>query len=286
MPYRGATTANSGIGNMLQTKINYFWRLIATGFCFFMFGLGALVLTLFIFPSLYLFNSEKRGQLARRAIQISFSMFLWLMQTCGVLKLEIKNKERLNQHKNALILANHPTLIDVIAIIGQIPNANCIVKQDLWKNPFVGMVVRTANYINNSESEMLIEECARNLQAGNPLVIFPEGTRSKLGNKLKFKRGAAYIAINSEVPIVLIVITCTPPTLAKGEKWYTIPPRKAHLIVDVQSPISVSELSTNVDGQPFTARQLTKILEEYFTEAISIYGSTVSGNQTTHYPIS
>jgi 1-acyl-sn-glycerol-3-phosphate acyltransferase len=241
-------------------NMNYLWRLVATGFCFTMFGIGALVLTLFIFPFLYLFKAEKRGRVARSAIQITFSMFLWLMQVSGVLKLEVRNKERLNQYNNALVLANHPTLIDVIAIIGQMPNANCIVKQDLWKNPFVGMV----------------QECANDLKAGNPLVVFPEGTRTKPGKNLKFKRGASYIALGSQTPIIPIVITCTPPTLSKGAKWYNIPSQKAHLILDVQSAITVSQFTDDENNQPITARTLTKALEQYFTEAISIHGSTLS----------
>ncbi len=262
----------------MAIKINYLWRLIATGLCFSLFGAGALVLTLFIFPVLYIISPRKRILFARKAIQISFSMFLWLMQISGVLLLEIRNKERLHQYKNALILANHPTLIDVIAIIGQMPNANCIVKQDLWKNPFMGMVVRTANYINNSESELLIQECTAGLQTGNSLVVFPEGTRTKQGGNLQFKRGAAYIAINSKIPIIPIVITCNPPTLSKGEKWYTIPSQKAHLLIDVKPSISVYQLTNNTDNELISARQLTKALEQYFTEALSIHGSTVSGN--------
>lgn len=253
-------------------RVDYAWRLFATALCFFLFGMGGLVLTLVIFPIYFLFAGEHRTALARKTIQAAFALFLWMMQFTGVLKFEIKSAKRLTESRGQLILANHPTLIDVIAIIAHMPNVNCIVKQDLWNNPFVGMVVRSANYIRNSESEGLIEQCEQALQAGNNLIVFPEGTRSRPGESLKFKRGTAHILLRSKAMMTPVIIQCRPSTLTKGAKWYKIPRTKANLIVDVQPPMSIEKVmigaDRDIDG--FSARQLTKKLEDYFTYQIAL----------------
>lgn len=244
--------------------INYCWRLFATGFCFLTFGLGGLILTFFVFPLYTIFPRNVRSRLARKTIQTVFKWFLWLMQCSGVLKLDISNQEILMHSKKSLVLANHPTLIDVIAIIAHMPNVNCIVKQDLWKNPFVGMVIRSANYISNSDSDDLITACVKALEEGNSLVIFPEGTRTHPGEKPKFKRGTAHILRHSQAPMTPVIIQCVPSTLTKGEKWYKIPAVKAHLTVKVLQPVVFNELIGDQDFQTVTARQLTKKLEDYF----------------------
>lgn len=265
-----------GAGVDMLARINYAWRLAATGGCFLTFGIGGLVLSVIIFPVIRLIPSPKKSLRARWVIHKAFGMFLWLMHTTGVLRLEISGGEKLRNCRNALVLANHPTLVDVIALVSLMPTASCVVKQALWNNPFLGGVVRAADYISNSEPEMLIQDCATDLRIGNPLLIFPEGTRSSPGQSMRFKRGAAYIALNSDVPIFPVLISCTPPTLTKHEKWYKIPERRFHLLIKVHDPITISQWVDSAAPSAIAARQLTHALEKYFTKALNIHGSITS----------
>ncbi|MCB5183738.1 1-acyl-sn-glycerol-3-phosphate acyltransferase [Methylobacillus gramineus] len=268
-----------------MNQLNYAWRLLATGFCFVTFSVGALVLGAVVFPALYLTPAHTRARRARKIICHTFGMFLQLMQLVGVLKLEITGGHTLKAHPGALVLANHPTLIDVVALISLMPNANCVVKQALWDNFFMGGVVRAANYISNDEPELLIQACAEGMQQGNPLMIFPEGTRSVQGKPLKFRRGTAYIAMHGKMPVIPVLIKCTPPTLTKGAKWYKIPPEKAFLQIRVLDPIFIYQWAKPGDPPAIAARQVTKRLEHYFTEALSTHGSTTSGDQATHHQV-
>ncbi|MCB5188033.1 1-acyl-sn-glycerol-3-phosphate acyltransferase [Methylobacillus caricis] len=268
-----------------MNKLNYIWRLVATGICFMVFSLGALILGTLVFPALYLTPANTRARRARKIICITFGMFLRLMQLVGVLKLEIIGGDTLKAHPGALVLANHPTLIDVVALISLMPNANCVVKKALWDNFFMGGVVRAANYISNDEPELLIQECAEDMQHGNPLMIFPEGTRSIPGKPLKFRRGTAYIAMHGKMPVIPVLIKCTPPTLTKGEKWYKIPSEKAFLQIRVLDPILINQWAKPDDSPAIAARQVTKKLEHYFTEALSTHGSTTSRDQATHHQV-
>lgn len=272
----GTGKAEHGAGRTMRDKLNYAWRIFATGACFSIFSIGALILSVIIFPAMQLLPSRNRPLRARWVICQAFGSFLQLMQLVGLLHLKIIGEEKLRNSKNALVLANHPTLIDVVALISFMPHANCVVKRSLWSSPFMGGVVRAADYISNDEPELLIQECADNLQRGNPLVIFPEGTRGDPGQPLRFKRGAAYVAIHSKAQIIPVLIKCSPPTLAKGEKWYKIPPKKVHLELEVLDPINTGQWLSPNDSPAIAARHFTIELERYFTKALENHGSVTT----------
>lgn len=250
----------------MTASLNYTWRLLATGGCFAIFGIGGLILSTFVFPLLLLLPRETRTSRARWIIHKSFGFFMGLMEAVGIMRLEVIGAERLRACNNTLVLANHPTLIDAVALISLMPHASCVVKRALWKNPFLGGVVRSANYISNAGSETLIDDCAADLATGNPLLVFPEGTRSEPGKPLHFLRGAAYIILKSGLPILPVLIDCRPSTLTKREKWYHIPPQPFHLRLEVLAPISASRWLDGDEVQTIAARKLNRGLEAYFTQ--------------------
>ena len=252
----------------VMDRFNYCWRLFATGTSFAVFGLGGLALATFVFPIFLFLPQTSRLLRTRWVIHKSFGAFLWFMETMGIMRMEVIGAERLRDCGGALVLANHPTLIDVVAMISLMPRAGCVVKQALWTNPFLRGVVRAAGYISNCDSDRLIDDCADSLRKGYPIVMFPEGTRSRPGEPLAFQRGAAYIALRSRVPVVPVLIDCTPSTLTKRERWYQIPSRRFHLRIEVRDPISIDRCIKSDWGQPIAARRLTRFLESYFTEEL------------------
>ena len=256
---------------MIGARINYAWRLLATGGCFAVFGIGGLVLWVFVFPVLRLVTRRNCAEHSRWVIHKSFAVFLWLMQAVGIMRLDVADADRLRRCRGALVLANHPTLIDVVVLVSLIPDASCVVKQALWTNPFLGGVVRAARYISNADADRLIDDCAGDLQCGRVLIIFPEGTRTRPDQPLKFQRGASYIALRSRVPLLPVLIDCTPTTLTKREKWYQIPARRFDLRVRVLDAVDVGRWSPPGETQTLAARRLTRALEEFFTQELT-YG--------------
>jgi 1-acyl-sn-glycerol-3-phosphate acyltransferase len=246
-------------------RLNYLWRLAATGICFTVFGVGGFLLALLVFPLLRFAAGESRLRRIRWATHKSFALFLWFMEVVGVMRMEVVGAEKLRNCRNTLVLANHPTLIDVVAMISLMPMANCVVKQALWKNPLLRGVVRGAAYLSNSDSNSLIDDCSAALLAGDPLLVFPEGTRSRPGEALCFQRGAAYIALRSGVPVLPVLIDCSPSTLTKRERWYHIPPRRFHLRIKVLEPVGTSQWVNPGEVQTIAARKLTRAFESLFT---------------------
>jgi 1-acyl-sn-glycerol-3-phosphate acyltransferase len=227
-----------------------------------------MLLWTFVFPVLRLFSHDLRRDRIRIAIHKSFGIFLRLMEGVGIMKMRVDGARMLGECRQALVLANHPTLIDVVALISLMPRAGCVVKQSLWKNPFLGGVVRAAGYIGNLDSDRLIDDCADEILAGRPMLVFPEGTRSIDGILSRFQRGAAYVALKSGMPIVPVLIDCDPSTLTKREKWYQIPSRRFEYRLRVLDPIDMGPWVDAKASRTIAARQLTRALEDHFSREL------------------
>jgi 1-acyl-sn-glycerol-3-phosphate acyltransferase len=241
------------------------WRMFATGLSFALFGLGGLLLRALVFPVLSLgLAPARRAAAARAVVRLAFRAFVGVMRWLGVLRYEIHGLEKL-ERGGLLILANHPTLIDTVFLMAFVRNADCIVKAALWKNPFTRGPVLAAGYIRNGGGAELVDACIGSLQAGNNLIVFPEGTRTAQGGAVEFKRGAANIAVRGNRAVTPVVIRCEPPTLRKGEKWWRVPPRQARFRIDVKDDIEVRAFSGGV-SEVIAARRLTGHLEHYFME--------------------
>jgi 1-acyl-sn-glycerol-3-phosphate acyltransferase len=189
-------------------------------------GIGGPVLALTVMPvaNLLVRNREGRSRRAQAIIRQSFRWYIWLLEAMGVFKLEVIGGEKLRASRGELIIANHPTLIDIVFLMALLPDAKCVGKRQLWRNPMLRPVVQAAGYIrNDGDPERLILQCGEALRAGYNLIIFPEGTRSVPGWPLHFQRGFAHIALASGARLRPILITCDPPTLIKGEPYYRIP---------------------------------------------------------------
>lgn len=245
-------------------RLNYGWRVFATGFSFLTFGLGGLFLWLLVFPLLSLLVRDRaaRGRAARRIIRRSFSAFIELMRRMGVLTYEVHGVERL-QRQGLLILANHPTLIDVVFLVSLVPDADCVVKSRLARNPFTRGPIGATGYICNDSGSGLVDDCIASVRSGRNLIIFPEGTRTPRTGPASLQRGAANIAVRGVLNITPVAIRCTPPTLSKGEKWYRIPSRRFHMSLEIRDDLPVTPYLVGT-SEALAARKLTEFLTDYF----------------------
>lgn len=253
---------------VLRTRINYLWRVIATGMSFTVFGIGGVLLSLTLFPLARLLSRDKAH--ARRNIQtimhLSWRAFIGFMRITGILSWELRGGERLKQ-PGRLIIANHPSLLDVVFMISFMPTVDCIVKPAIFQNAFMRWPALWAGYIPNGEPEQLIEDCARTLRDGNSLLMFPEGTRTRPGKPVSMKRGAAQIALAAGAEILPVTITVVPTTLTKGEPWYHIPSRPFHVTVSVGEPVTCEQFFRDGVPRALAVRRMTDYFENYFTQS-------------------
>jgi 1-acyl-sn-glycerol-3-phosphate acyltransferase len=252
-------------------RIGQLWRLFGTGVSFLIFGIGGLVLGLLLFPALLILLPQHIGRqkLARRTIARCFSAFVWLMKSLGVLAYEIIGDPEAAPNRNCLIVANHPTLIDVVFLIALFPHADCVIKSALWRNPFTRGAVSAANYISNDNSAEVIERCVNRLRGGSSLILFPEGTRTGPQAEPVFKLGAAAVAVGACAVVQPVLIRCDPPTLYKRDAWYNTPSRKPFFQFEILAPLEVVELAPTDAGPRQQRRAFNAALERFFRERLA-----------------
>ncbi|MDY0873325.1 lysophospholipid acyltransferase family protein [Dongia rigui] len=253
-------------------SINYLWRLLGTGFSFAMFFGGGLVLAITVFPAIALVerDADRRGRATHAVIHHAFRLFVAMLEALGIIRVEVRGRQTLQSGGGRLIIANHPTLLDVVILMSLVPHAQCIVKADLWRNRYLGGVVRWAGYIRNDlEPEALLEACRVAMAAGKDLIIFPEGTRSRPGERLQFRRGFANIALLADAQIQLVAIDCRPIMLSKGDPWWKIPAKRSHFRILVGDRLDAAD-SLGYQYRSLAARHLVKRLQAYFTEQLEL----------------
>jgi 1-acyl-sn-glycerol-3-phosphate acyltransferase len=258
-------------GAAVFKQIDFLWRLSVTGVCFTLFSVGSSLLSVLVFPPLRLLPGGKAGRNRRTQalIQRFFAFLIGMLCRLGVMRLELHNADALHRCGNMLVFANHPSYLDVVVMLSFMPRSSCVVNSRLWRSPFWGGVVRSAGYIRNDAPETLVDDCVAALAGGEPLIIFPEGTRSVTGQPLRMSRGAAHIALKSQRDILPVVLTCDPPTLSKGMPWYRIPTRPFTFRLEVRPPLKVADCVNVDEPASLASRKLTAFLESYFTKELN-----------------
>lgn len=231
------------------------------------------MMTITVFPLVRMWpgSPQAKGRRIRRLIQISFAAFLRYMQLVGVMRRPVVvGLANLRQAGPCLIVANHPTLIDVVLLVSLIPDCNCVVKHTLWKHFFLGRVVSAAGYIPNHDGPQLIKECEEGFKLGKPLLLFPEGTRSSANAMHPFNRGAAQIALRTSMPVVPAVLTCSPPTLMKHQRWYEVPSGIFQLTLKFHPAMELPADVLGKEDLPLQVRALTRHMEAFFRKEMPV----------------
>jgi 1-acyl-sn-glycerol-3-phosphate acyltransferase len=250
----------------ILAALDWMWRVAATGHCFSFLFVGGFILAISVLPLVRLWPGSlfEKNVRARRVIHHTFRFYLWQMQKLGLMTLEINGRDNLRYAAGKLVIANHPSLLDVVILISLLPDCDCVVKGALRRSLVAGVIYATG-YTDNSNGDTMLSLCSKSIAAGFPLIVFPEGTRSTPNQPLVFQRGAANIAVRCQADILPVVITCDPPTLLKGQAWYKIPPRRPHFRVEVHQSLELSKLIDAGSPPSLATRQLNRFLLDYYS---------------------
>jgi 1-acyl-sn-glycerol-3-phosphate acyltransferase len=156
----------------------------------------------------------------------------------------------------------------VVFLIGQLRDANCVVKAGLFRNPFTRGPVRAAQYISNDGSMAMLDRAAGVLREGQCLLVFPEGTRTAPGRAPVFHRGAAAIALRGARTVTPVFISVRPTTLTKAEPWYRIPDRRVQVHLRVGADIDPAAFNTDAP-LPIASRRLNDHLHRLFLRELA-----------------
>lgn len=251
----------------------YYLRLFGTGASFVLFGLGGIFLGGLVFSVLHLLPADPARQraTARRLIGSAMRHFIEFMRRMGVLSYEFHGAERLGR-RHQLIVANHPSLIDVVFLLAFTPGAGCVVKHGLWRNPLTRGAVSAAGYCSNLSTESMVMAAVDALDEGQCLIMFPEGTRTRPGEPLSMHRGAANVALKAARIVTPVFIRVSPTTLTKAEPWYRIPNRRPHFTFRVGPDLDLTA-SRAVGQIPAASRVLNDRMRAIFEKELAGEGT-------------
>ncbi|MEA2123233.1 MAG: 1-acyl-sn-glycerol-3-phosphate acyltransferase [Solirubrobacteraceae bacterium] len=137
---------------------------------------------------------------------------LWKLRTTG--------REHLPWRGPAVIVANHASLVDILVVFDLFRPFKWVSKAENFKIPFIGWNMRLNGYVSLVRGDResvarMLDECRRLLARGNPVLFFPEGTRTRDGRLQPFKDGAFELAVEHGVPLVCVAVHGTGRALPK-----------------------------------------------------------------------
>jgi 1-acyl-sn-glycerol-3-phosphate acyltransferase len=196
------------------------------------FGVVGTGLYVFCLLCVWLPRSTRSERFFQRVIHRLFAALLAWTRFARVCAVDYRGFEA--ARRGGLVLAaNHPGLMDAIFLIARVPEAVCIFKGAIRRNPALG-AARSAGYLANDGGLGLVRDAAEKVAAGATLVVFPEGTRTPPGKELgALKGGFAAIARRAGAPIQLARITCDSNLLVKGRAWWKLPRLPARVTIEL-----------------------------------------------------
>jgi 1-acyl-sn-glycerol-3-phosphate acyltransferase len=141
------------------------------------------------------------------------------------IRVTVEGAEHIQRQRAAVYAVNHASSVEPPIIFDLLhelfPRLRILYKAELRKLPVLVRAFDLAEFIplergNPEQSLPAIDRAARALQEGNSFLIFPEGTRSRTGELLPFKKGGFILAIKGQAPVVPIGIAGARSALRKG----------------------------------------------------------------------
>ncbi len=188
------------------------------------------------------------------AIVLRWSDGLWFLGHTGVglalaltgIRYRVKGRENIPDQA-AVFCSNHESNVDPPVLFQALHRRlHVLYKAELHKFPVMGAVFDAGGFVpvdrrNLDQAMESLEQGARSLRSGNPFLIFPEGTRSRTGHLLPFKKGGFIMAIKAQAPIVPVAVQGGRASMRKGSYWV----RPVMVDVVIGRPIPTAGLTLN-----------------------------------------
>jgi 1-acyl-sn-glycerol-3-phosphate acyltransferase len=184
---------------------------------------GFIVVTsLLLFPiALLVFVVTYPFDPRRRALHQFTCFWASLYTWCNPLwRVHVEHRDRIDPNATYVMVANHLSLLDILVLFRLFTNFAWVSKIENFKVPVIGWNMRLNGYIplvrgDKASAAVMMEQCRSTLQGGTSIMMFPEGTRSRDGRLQHFKPGAFQLAIETDCPILPILISGTGHALPK-----------------------------------------------------------------------
>jgi 1-acyl-sn-glycerol-3-phosphate acyltransferase len=158
------------------------------------------------------------------------------------IRVTVKGLSNLKPGRSYIYMANHMSNFDIPVLQAYLPvQFRWLAKAELYKIPIFGYAMKRAGYISidRSDRKSAIEslnKAVKIIRDSVSVIIFPEGTRSRTNNVQPFKKGGFFLAVDSGVPIIPIIIHGTGRIMPKKQKLI----KPANVTIEISKPIESS----------------------------------------------
>ena len=249
------------------------------------FGVGAVVLALFVFPFIRVFSFKKKedfGVLARAYVSHTFRVFLGSLNLTHTSIRKVEDKQAFRNIHSKIIVANHPSLLDFVYIMSLVPNSTCIVRGSLTHTPLRG-VIKQAYITNTTEFDDVLVECKKLTDQGCNVIIFPEGTRTPRHGQNNYKKGAARIALYCGCDVQPVFIGGSDKYgLGKHDPLWSYNHVERY-VYDFKLLPTISIEEYKELSEPIAAKRLTEKMETVIRGAGAEYAKSWTGKTLNNY---
>ncbi|MGH9255826.1 MAG: lysophospholipid acyltransferase family protein [Vicinamibacterales bacterium] len=169
---------------------------------------------------------------------------VWMSLTLAGIRYRVSGREHVPASA-VVFCSNHESNVDPPVLFRALhPYLHVLYKAELHKFPIMGTVLDVGGFVpidrgNREKAMASLARGAQSLRAGNSFLIFPEGTRSRTGQLLPFKKGGFIMAIEAQVPIVPVAVQGGRAAMRKGSVFV----RPVHVSVRIGRPIPTAGLT-------------------------------------------
>lgn len=238
------------------------------------FFLAGLVLGVVVFPVVRLlaWNKERHRRWCTTFLYKVYPFFLFWLRLSDLIHAKRSELPAEVSHGGAyLLIANHPTLMDVVYLLSWYRGLTCVVKAAWYRSLMFGPMLRATHYIPGAGLEgdeergetPALDRMVAQLEAGHPLVVFPEGTRSKRDKMHRFHRGPFEAAVRAKVPIVPLFMHVPEPGLTREQPF---PDRPMHFGSEF---LAVTDTAADEATSEELRRRYQRLYHARFAELVS-----------------
>jgi 1-acyl-sn-glycerol-3-phosphate acyltransferase len=176
--------------------------------------------------------------LLRNDISLLYRWAMWIANAglkIGGIRIDVTGRDQLDRQQRYIFMSNHVSNLDPPLLLPLLPGRTSVfLKRSLMKIPVLGYAMRLGSFIpvdrdgSVESAKQSVETAGQVLESGLHVMTFVEGTRSRDGRLLPFKKGPFYLAMETGAPVVPISIWGTESMMKKGS--VSITPGTAHVV--------------------------------------------------------
>jgi 1-acyl-sn-glycerol-3-phosphate acyltransferase len=165
-------------------------------------------------------------------ISLLYRVAMWIahagVRAAGI-KLEVSGLENIPSDRACIFMSNHVSNLDPPVELPMLPGRSSVMlKKELMSIPILGRAMRMGDFIpverggKRDSAQASVIAAGKALAKGLNILVYPEGTRSRDGRLSAFKKGPFYLAMETQAPVVPVVVSGTEKMMRKGS-WAITP---------------------------------------------------------------